>query len=81
MAIFVLVVSIVMTVMFKVQSGVKGCQNVLAESQILRTPEVFAAQWVTWLDLENKSFAKKKYEKSKSSLLLVIFQSRSSSLM
>lgn len=54
MAIFVLVVSIVMTFMFKVQSGVKGCQNVLS-----RTPEVFAAQSATWLDLENKSFAKK----------------------
>lgn len=44
-------------------------------------PEVFAAQSATWLDLENKSFAKKIRKKYEFTMLLVIFQSRSSSLM
>lgn len=56
--------------------------NVLIELQILRTLECPpTARPATWLDLENKSFAKNKKKYEFTILLLVIFQSCSNSLM
>lgn len=81
MAIFVLVVSIVMTYMFKVQSELKRLSNVLTQSRTARTSEVFATRLVMWQHLENKSLAKNKKKYEFTILLLVIFQSCSSSLM
>lgn len=59
----------------------KRLSNVLIELQILRTQECFAVRSATWLDLENKSFAKNKKKYEFTILLLVIFQSCSCSLM
>ena len=77
MAIFVLVVSIVTTYMFKVQQWGRGGGQLFSMS-IFRE-----LQSVTWPDLENKSFAKKKKEEKYefTILLIVLFQSCSSSLM